>query len=1116
MEFHQASNPSILTEPPATFKTRQVEVYNSTDISEATENLYNQLIKKIDKFQEKGSGWVVHQLLELEFIVHDFVPLRGRARVELSEELEAKHAVVNFLNDDDFCFLYGVTAAVYGNPNEQHRERPALYREHFSKWNLKGIEMPMQCTEGNLRRFENQNDISVSVYGWEDGKTNEAGVKDPGYAYVLYPTREIKSRHADLLLVSDGVNQHYCWITNFSRFVGSQYSRNNGELAYCRFCLHGFYGKAVHGECTRLEDAKRRRDEHEKECFIHGGQKTSFPKDPTIRFKSTEKQLEAPFVLYADFESLLQPVDKASGKRTVKYEEHVACSYAYLITSRIPGVEFPPRIYVGLDAAEHFLTSLQNDLNTLIMPIIERNVEMIWDEDAQQRFDEATHCFICNEFLDRENSTPAKDHCHFTGVFRGAAHKACNLNYKIDIARYLLYIIFHNLRGYDCHLLMQAVRRRHGRIDVIPHNYERYLSFTIGRLRFLDSFQFLSYSLEALAKQMSASDFAYTTRFFPDASKRALMLRKGAYPYDHMKTMAQFDETALPPQSAFYNRLSDEPLSNSDYEHACTVWNVFNCATMRDYHDLYLKSDVYLLADVFEKFRFDSQALYGLEPTHYYSLPGLSWDAALKHSGVELELITDIDMYLMIEKGIFGGIAMISRRYAEANDPRMGDQYDPSKPTKTLLYMDANSLYPTAMCMPLPIDEFSMLENPETLDVMQVEDDAEYGFILEIDGYTPDEKHDQFSDYPLTAEKMTVSRDLLSPFQKEHFPTGKGTEKLVPHLGKLEKYVVHYCSLKLWIKLGFKLTKIHRAIRFRQGAWLKSFMELNIEKRREAALNGDKARVGTTKLAMNAIFGKTMENVRKHVNIELITSNKIALKRFSKPNFKGSKRFHDELIGVELKRLDVELSKPIQCGLTILGKAKNVMVDGYYNEWKPHFPKSDLLFTDTDSFCVAVEHPDVYSEMAKFKDWFDFSEYPKDHPLYDDTNCKVVGKFKDELHGACMTRFVGLRPKLYSFEYLDENGAVQAKNTAKGVQKVMKSRLKFDDYMECLQSMRSKTISMNAIRSDKHKLFTYNVNKIGLSAFDDKRFICDDGVATFDHGHWRTTGQHISGSTSTT
>ena len=167
-----------------------------------------------------------------------------------------------------------------------------------------------------------------------------------------------------------------------------------------------------------------------------------------------------------------------------------------------------------------------------------------------------------------------------------------------------------------------------------------------------------------------------------------------------------------------------------------------------------------------------------------------------------------------------------------------------------------------------------------------------------------------------------------------------------------------------------------------------------------------------------------------------------------------------------------------------------------------HFPRTDLLFTDTDSFCVAIEHPDVFGEMATFKDCFDFSEYPRDHPLYDESNRKVVGKFKDELHGACMTKFVGLRPKLYSFEYIDAHGQAREKNTAKGVQKCVKdNKLAFADYERCLREMCVEQVSVNSIRSDHHKLYTYNVNKIGLSAYDDKRYICDDGVHTLAHGH---------------
>ena len=1094
--FRQSTDATFLTEPPAVFNSDPVEILAATDIEEALNDVFQNILKKIDEYEQRGSGWVLHQLLKLDLHAYEYDPLRASTYIPLPKELQDKHALVNIQNKDDKCFIWCVSAAVYGDPDDQQLNRVSHYREHELKWNMKGISMPMRLQD--IPRFERENDISVSVYGFEEGKTNTDGEEEVGFVYPLKVAREVKERHANLLLISDGQTNHYTWIKNFSRLVGSQYSSKNNELAYCRFCLHGFHGKNIAIRRQICED-------HEKECFVHGGQRTEFPDDPTVKFTAIEKQVEAPFVVYADFESILKPMNTTAGK-TVKYEEHVACSYMYYIVSRVSGVQFEPRIYMGTDAADHFLKTLRKDLYEKVMPVIEREEPMIFDEKAKREFETATDCCICKKPLDRENNVIVRDHSHFDGHFRGAAHQVCNVNYRIEKERYKLPVFFHNLRGYDSHLIMQALRGNHGKIDVIPNNFERYASFTIGRLKFLDSMQFLSCGLEGLAKNLKEEDFHHISRFFPDDRERALVTRKGAYPYRHMDSMEKFYETCLPTQDQFYNQLNDEPLSDADYQHARKVWDTFACRhetmTMKHYHDIYLMADVLLLADVFETFRKMSHELYGLEPLHYYSLPGLSWDAALKHSGVELELITNIDMYQMVEKALRGGIAMISKRYANANHPSL-EGYDPSKPIRSLVYLDANSLYPWAMSQPLPVDQFEFDE--PNIDVTLISDDAEWGYILEVDLKCPLEKHPFFNDYPLAPEKMIVKRDMLSPFQQEHFPPGEGVEKLVPNLYDKKKYVLHYRNLKLYLELGMELEKIHRVIKFRQMPWLKSYMDLNIQKRKEAACRGDKAMVQTVKLAMNAVFGKTMENVRKRKNIELITLEKIAKKRFAKPNFKNSKRFHDELIAVQMTKPNIKLCRPIQVGFAILDLSKYHMYNFHYKTWLEHFPRTRLLFTDTDSLAYEVEHDNLNEEIATFADAFDFSEYPVNHSLYNSVNRKVVGKFKDELHGDAMTKFIGLRPKLYSYEYRDSHGVRQSKNTAKGVKKSVKdNKLTFEDYEHCLREMCVEPVSMNCIRSDHHQLFTYNINKIGLSAFDDKRFICDDGVTTLAHGHWRT------------
>ena len=142
-----------------------------------------------------------------------------------------------------------------------------------------------------------------------------------------------------------------------------------------------------------------------------------------------------------------------------------------------------------------------------------------------------------------------------------------------------------------------------------------------------------------------------------------LLTRKGVYPYDYVSSVERFSETQPPPKSEFYSRLNDADISDADYQHALNVWNTFQCQTIRDYNDLYLKSDVLLLADVFESFRKTSFRHYNLDPAHYYTSPGLAWDACLKTTGQELQLLHDYDMWIMFERGIRGGITLISRRY---------------------------------------------------------------------------------------------------------------------------------------------------------------------------------------------------------------------------------------------------------------------------------------------------------------------------------------------------------------------------------------------------------------------------------------------------------------------
>ena len=593
-----------------------------------------------------------------------------------------------------------------------------------------------------------------------------------------------------------------------------------------------------------------------------------------------------------------------------------------------------------------------------------------------------------------------------------------------------------------------------------------------------------------------------------------------------MDSMDKFEQTSLPEKEKFYSSLTKKHISNKEYDHAKTVWETLNCRSMKDYHDHYLQTDVLLLADVFENFRQMSLDNYDLDPIHYYSLPGLSWDAMLKYTGVELELITDIDMYQMVEKGMRGGISNISHRFATANHPSMAT-FDANEKIRTLTYQDANSLYPYAMSQLLPLKNFE-LTTPDDVDVLTAPTDNGPGYYVEVSIDYPKELHDEHNDYPLAPEHLDVTNDMLSPFQKEHFPPLRGNvKKLVPNLYNKEKYVLHYRTLQLYVSLGMKVKKIHRIIKFEQSAWLKPYIDLNIRLRKEAVRKGDKVGKDLFKLFLNAMFGKTMENLRKRIDFDIVTSRKMALKRIAKPNFKTAKRFREDLVGIHLLKPTLVLNRPIQVGFAILDLSKHHMYDFHYNVWMKKFPNSRLLFTDTDSLAYEVTDHDLYAGMADIKDQFDFSEYPKDHPLYSMDNMKVVGKFKDECKGQLMLNFTGLRPKLYSLDFerlahfeKDDQGleievskpstttetkiVVDNKNAAKGIQTSVAKKLTASDYKQTLKTLESKHVEVTRIGSDYHNLYTYKTNKIGLSAFDTKRWICDDGISTLAFGHWRT------------
>ena len=456
-------------------------------------------------------------------------------------------------------------------------------------------------------------------------------------------------------------------------------------------------------------------------------------------------------------------------------------------------------------------------------------------------------------------------------------------------------------------------------------------------------------SLENLVKATNKSDFKITKSEFGD--KTDIILRKGVYPYEYIDSLDRFNETQLPPIDKFYSKLSDEKINDVDYEHAQKVWNEFNCKTIGDYHDLYLKTDVVLLADVFQTFRKTCMDSYKLDPLHYYTAPCLSWDALLKHTNIDLELLTDMDMHLFIEKGMRGGISMVSKRHAKANNPHTAD-YNPENENNYIMYYDANNLYGWAMSQSLPYSDFKW--KTRNKDGKFDKRQKGNGWILEVDLEYPKHLHKLHNDYPLAPEKLAVKEEWLSSYQTDLLENKSmiNITKLVPNLMDKKKYVVHYKTLQLYLSLGMKVKKVHRILEFNEKPWMEPYIRLNTELRKKAKSAFEKK---FYKLMNNSVFGKTMENLRKRVDIKLVrtdgTENEKIRKIKAKPNFNRRVKFSDELSAIHVNKTKLTLNKPIYVGFSVLDLSKHLMYDWYYNKLKKKYGENcTLLYTDTDPY----------------------------------------------------------------------------------------------------------------------------------------------------------------------
>ena len=581
------------------------------------------------------------------------------------------------------------------------------------------------------------------------------------------------------------------------------------------------------------------------------------------------------------------------------------------------------------------------------------------------------------------------------------------------------------------HFLIQELSKRKidmAKIQIIPKNTECFLMLKFHNFQVLDTYEFLPAPLATLVrnlKEQGLDKFTHLKTITEDSVKHMEMLcSKQIYPYEYAQNYSDYELPSLPPREEFVDNLAGKgPISETEYTRAKEVFTATNCKTFGDYTKLYVQTDVLLLADVMEAHRQRTWKEFGLDPLHFLTASHLGWNAFLKSKDphMQLENLTDKKMYDFFQNAVRGGIAVVSKRYARANHPLMKSGYDPRKPNTFILALDCVGLYSWAMCQPLPYASFEWVDgiNQDEMKTMltNTPPDGPVGFFACVDLQYPTHIHDETRCYPLAPEKIAIEESMLSEYSKElkmklKLPKqNKRLTKLAPNQKDKVRYTVHFACLQFYLKKGMVLGKIHQMVRFKQYPWMKTYIEGNLQRRKEAQNTFDK---DFWKLMNNSLYGKSIENVYKRQSMSLCTQVEKLDKLVRKPTFEAIHVFNDNLVAALNRKEMLTLDKAPYPGATILELSKKHMFEFFYELKNTLFKQGEmqLLLTDTDSLIMQISTKDVYKDLEKITHLLDTSNYPPNHPLFSVRHKMEAGMFKDE-HPPdnFITEFVGLKAK---------------------------------------------------------------------------------------------------------
>ena len=507
-------------------------------------------------------------------------------------------------------------------------------------------------------------------------------------------------------------------------------------------------------------------------------------------------------------------------------------------------------------------------------------------EEDEENFKNNNICRFCEKEI---LSDKIGDHCHLTCNYRGPAHSKCNINVTQKQSIFIPFI-FHNFSNYDFHMFFKTlVDKKKDKVDfeIIPKTNEEHISVTYGCIRFIDSYRFVSSGLDMLVKNLDENDFKILKKEFPD--KWQYLNKKLAYPYEYFNSIDDYKKPVHNlKKEDFFSKLKNKCPDDEKIQRTKEIIEIFNIKNGEELTELYLKSDVILLADVFEKFIKISVEEYGINPLYCVSLPGYTWNCGMKHTDIKLQTLQDKDMILLLENNIRGGISSVMR-----------DRYIKSDENQKILDIDANNLYGHSMSQPIPYDEIKFNQNVELEDILNTPDDRDIGYFVEVDLIYPDNIKERTKNFPFAQ----INPDNFNDYMKEiKSDTYVQTSKLICDWSDKKNYLTHYRMLKFYVRHGMIVDKVHDIISFKQSRRLEKYIIFNTQKRSQAVNDFEK---DFHKLLNCAFYGKTLENVQNRLKIKFVKKDdyREIIKQQSKLTFNGIHESYENCDSYTFKKM---------------------------------------------------------------------------------------------------------------------------------------------------------------------------------------------------------------------